>query len=174
MPSFQKVGGVFGTVVDGEFFASGDGAEGVVAHEVIYLVDFVGAVRVAAVVVEPGEAEADDAGLVVQVVAVGLAGGGFAEFFEGGEKIRRLFEEFVGGDGRGGKDSPPVQWRPPHGELGGPVRFAAEHGGGGHHLTDSSAATRAASSWTALISGAMSSSYPIERTSSPPAILWSW
>jgi hypothetical protein len=30
------------------------------AHEVIYLVDFVGAVWGAAVVVEPGEAEADD------------------------------------------------------------------------------------------------------------------
>lgn len=101
------------------------------AHEVIYLVDLVGAVRVAAVVVEPGEAESDDAGRVVQVVAVGLAAWGFAEFFEGREKIGGFFEKFVGSDLCGGKDSPPVQWRAAHGELGGPVRLGAEHGGGG-------------------------------------------
>ena len=100
------------------------------AHKVIYLVDFVGAVRVAAVVVEPGEAEADEAGGIVQKVAVGLAGGGFAEFFEGREKIRSFFEKFVGSDLCGGKDSPPVQWAAPHGELGRPVRLGAEHGGG--------------------------------------------
>lgn len=131
VPSLHEVGGVFGAVVDGEFFACGDGAEGVVAHKVIYLVDFVGAVRVAAVVVEASKAEADDAGGIVQKVAVGLAARGFAEFFEGSEEVGRFFEEFVGGDGSGGKDSPPVQGRPTHGELGGPVRLCAKHGGGG-------------------------------------------
>jgi len=83
------------------------------------------------VVVEGSEAEAEDAGGVVEIVAVGLAGGGFGELLLGHTGVGGLLEHFVLGDGGRGKYAPPVQGRPAHGELGRVVWLGTEHGRGG-------------------------------------------
>ena len=100
-------------------------------------------------VVESGEAEADDAPSVVKIVGVWLAGGGFFDLAFVDVEKGRLFKEFVRGNRLNGKDSPTMHRAPPHRELRAAVEGLLEHGGGGGHRA-SRAATRAASSCTAF------------------------
>ena len=83
-------------------------------------------------VVEPGQAEADDAPGFVEVVGVGFARGGFLELALVNVEKRRLFKEFMCGNRLHGKDSPAMHRAPPHRELRAAVEVLLEHGGGGH------------------------------------------
>ena len=103
-------------------------------HEFVHRIDLMAGVGGVVVVVEGGEAEAEDAGGVVEIVAVGLAGGGFGELLLRNAGVGGFLEHFVLGYRGRGKDAPPVQRGAAHGELGRVVGLGTEHGGGGGHL----------------------------------------